>query len=82
MRNFAKIIHKLKLKLKLPSLAESPSSVLCCWCEGLREASQDERAGGKEKKIWRMIQGFLFFHFCEIGGVAIIIHKNNDSKFD
>ncbi len=78
VRNFAKIIHKLKLKItKLGGITE----LLFC-VVGVKDSERRVRTKElreKEKKIWRMIQGFFFSHFCEIGGVAIIIHKSNES---
>ncbi len=55
--------------------------VLVVW-RGLREASQEQGAPEKKKQVWRLIQGcffffFFFFQFCEIGGLAIVIHKRN-----
>jgi len=55
--------------------------VLVVW-RGLREASQEQGAPEKKKQVWRLIQGCFFsfsffFQFCEIGGLAIVIHKRN-----
>jgi hypothetical protein len=78
-RIFARI-HKIHFLNK--NYGGSASSVLCWWCEGTQRGESGAKELQKRNSIVAIDPGllFFFFQFCEIGGLAIVIHKRNLTK--